>query len=289
MSRERLTITISKRLIQLLDEAIDGARIRNRSHAIEYFLGKSLAPKVTRAVILAGGEGLKMRPFTYEMPKCLIPARGKPILEHALDLLKKYEIRDIILTIGHLGNKVRDHFGDGSRFGVKITYADQGEGFRGTGGALKATSDLVGEKPFLLLYGDVLADINLNDLLDFHKSHGKIMTMALTSVEDSSIWGVVKLHGAQIRDFREKPRASQQLSRLINAGIYVVEPRVFDYLPHKNVFRLEKEVFPKLAAEDELCGYPFEGQWFDIGTPEIYARVIREWKGIKWNFQISMF
>lgn len=280
MSRERLTITINKRLIGLLDDFIDGEKIRNRSHAIEYLLSKMLAPKVSRAIILAGGQGLKMRPFTYEMPKCLIPVRGKPLLEHTLDLLKKYEIRDIVITIGHLGDKVRNHFGDGSRFGVKITYADQGEGFRGTGGALKVTRNLAG-RPFLLFYGDVLANIDLNDLIDFHKSHGKTMTMALTSVEDSSVWGVVQLHGSQIRDFVEKPKQSQKLSRLINAGIYVVEPKIFDYFPRKNIFRLEEDVFPKLAQSDELYGYPFEGQWFDIGTPEIYARVIREWKGIK--------
>ncbi|TSC52832.1 MAG: Nucleotidyl transferase [Parcubacteria group bacterium LiPW_72] len=280
MSRERLTITLSKRLIDLLDDFIDGEKIRNRSHAIEYLLSKMLAPKVSRAIILAGGQGLKMRPFTYEMPKCLIPVCGKPLLEHTLDLLKKYEIRDIVITIGHLGEKVRNHFGDGSRFGVKITYADQGEGFRGTGGALKVARNLV-ENPFLLFYGDVLANIDLNDLIDFHKSHGKTMTMALTSVEDSSVWGVVQLHGTQIRDFVEKPKQSQQLSRLINAGIYVVEPKIFDYFPRKNIFRLEEDVFPKLAQSDELYGYPFEGQWFDIGTPEIYARVIKEWKGIK--------
>ncbi|MDD5626938.1 MAG: sugar phosphate nucleotidyltransferase [Patescibacteria group bacterium] len=280
MSRERLTITINKRLIGLLDDFIDGEKIRNRSHAIEYLLSKTLAPKVSRAIILAGGQGLKMRPFTYEMPKCLIPVRGKPLLEHTLDLLKKYEIRDIVITIGHLGEKVRNHFGDGSRFGVKITYADQGEGFRGTGGALKVARNLAGH-PFLLFYGDVLANIDLNDLIDFHKSHGKTMTMALTSVEDSSVWGVVQLHGSQIRDFVEKPKQSQRLSRLINAGIYVVEPKIFDYFPGKNIFRLEEDVFPKLAQSDELYGYPFEGQWFDIGTPEIYARVIKEWNGIK--------
>lgn len=281
MSRERLTITISKRLIQLLDETIDGARIRNRSHAIEYLLSRTLVPRVSRAVILAGGQGLKMRPFTYEMPKCLIPIKGRPLLEHTIELLLRYEIRDIVLVIGHLGEKIRDHFGNGSRFGVKITYADQGEGFKGTGGALKVAKPLAGPKPFLLVYGDVLADMNLNDLIEFHKNHGKIMTMALTSVEDSSIWGVVQLHGTQIRDFTEKPKPSQRLSRLINAGIYVIEPRIFEFFPTKKTFRLEEEVFPKLAQQDELYGYPFEGQWFDIGTPEIYARVLKEWKGIK--------
>lgn len=281
MSKERLTITLNERLIDLLDNFIDGEKIRNRSHAIEYLLGKCLAPKISRAVILAGGEGLKMRPFTYEMPKCLIPIQGKPLLEHTLDLLKKYEIREIVLTVGRLGEKVRDHFGDGSRFGVKITYANQGEGFKGTGGALKVAHNLIGEYPFLLIYGDVLADINLNDLVDFHKTQNKVMTMALTSVEDSSAWGVVQLHGSEIRDFREKPKANERLSRLINAGIYVVEPKIFDYFPHKNTFRLEEEIFPKLAASNELYGYPFEGQWFDIGTPEIYGRVIKEWEGIK--------
>ena len=279
MSRKRITITINQSLINLLDETIDGAKIRNRSHAIEYLLSKSLLPQVAKAVILAGGRGLKMRPFTYEMPKSLISVKGRPILEHTIELLRENNIRDIVISIGYLGEKIRTYFGDGSRFGVKINYVEQGlNGEAGTGGALAAVRHLINDQAFIMMHGDVLADINLIDLMEFHRNQNKIATMALTTVKDSSPWGVVKLHGMEIKEFREKPKDNENLSRLINAGIYILEPNIFDYFPKRSKsFRLEKVVIPHLAEARQLAGFMFEGKWFDIGTPEIYERVIKEW------------
>src|SRR3990170_3729169 len=119
MDRERLTITLKKSILAKVDEIIDGTKIRNRSHAIETLISQSLTPKINTAVILSGGKGINMRPFTFEMPKGLFPVGGKPILEHLIQLLTQNNIRNLIFSIGHLGEKIEQYFADGQKFGVK--------------------------------------------------------------------------------------------------------------------------------------------------------------------------
>lgn len=275
MDRERLTITLKKSVLAQVDNLIDGVRLRNRSHAIEYLLTQNLSPKVSQAVLLAGGPGLKMRPFTYEMPKSLFPVAGKPLLEYSIELLRKYEIRDITVIISHLGEKIRDYLGNGKKYGVKINYAKE-EKPMGTGGALRQAEKFLNSGTFLVLHGDILADVNLSDLITFHNEQEAVATIGLTSVVDPSIYGIVKLHGAKIVDFIEKPKKGRQTSQLINSGIYVFEPEIFKYLPAKGASLLE-DVFPLLARDKKLAGFSFEGQWFDIGTPASYEKAIKEW------------
>lgn len=275
MTRRRLCITLKKELIEKIDETIDGLRIRTRSHAIEYLLSKALPPKIKRAFILAGGKGVRMRPLTYELPKMMLPISGRPILEHTFELLRNNEIREVLLLVGRLGDKIRAHFGDGSHFGVRITYLDE-EKPSGTAIPLRKAKELLNE-PFLLIYGDVLADINLKEMIDFHEENKALATMAITSVDQPGDWGVVGLRGNKILSFSEKPKKAA-LSHLINAGIFVLDPKVIDYIPKKSFSRLENDVFPRLAKEGKLFGYSFEGKWFDIGTPKTYERAIKEWK-----------
>ncbi|MBI4032083.1 nucleotidyltransferase family protein [Candidatus Berkelbacteria bacterium] len=277
MERERVTITIRRDLLSRVDHTIDGVRIRNRSHAIESLLTRSLGSELGTAVILAGGEGLQMRPFTYELPKSLIPIKNRPILEHIIAQLREHGIRRIILLIDYLGQKIEAHFGDGSRFGVEITYLRDTKP-RGTGGALRAVAPLVGEQPFFVLHGDVLTQINLSEMAKFHESQHRRATMALTSVADPSAYGAVRVSGTSIVDFLEKPQTDPGVSRLINAGIYVLDPAVLSLIPAKGTSYLEQDVFPKLVAQQELTGYVFEGLWFDISTPEVYERALKSWK-----------
>jgi len=277
MGRTRLTITIDSKVISQVDQQVDGVRIRNRSHAIEYLLSRSMMEKPKKAVILAGGKGIKMRPFTYETPKVLLPIHSRPILEHTIDLLRKNDIRDIVISLGHLGEKVSNYFGDGSKFGVKISYKDQGENLKGTGGATKITKDLVGKNTFIVIYGDVLVNIDLAEFFEFHQAQKKLGTIALTSAKNTSLYGVVNLRGGEILDFSEKPRLESS-SHLISAGIYIFEPEIFDFFPKESQFSLEKDVFPKLAGERKLAGWVFEGPWFDVGTPETFERAVKEWK-----------
>lgn len=274
MDRERLTITLGKSILSQIDNLIDGTRIRNRSHAIEYLITQGLSPKVDQVVILAGGRGLKMRPFTYEMPKGLFPVGGKPILDHLIELLRSFEIRNIILSIGYLGEKIKDHFGDGKKFGVKITYVTEDKP-AGTAGALRLAKKHLASSPFLVVHGDILIDINLQDLIVFHKEQGTVGTIALTSVVDPSSFGEVALHGAKITNFIEKPKKGKQISQLINSGLYLLEDDIFDYIPEKK--SLLENIFPRLAKRRQLAGFIFEGRWADIGTPASYEKAIKLW------------
>ncbi|MFA5022203.1 MAG: sugar phosphate nucleotidyltransferase [Patescibacteria group bacterium] len=277
MDRSRLTITLKKEILNQLDEYIDGSRIRNRSHAIEYVLSKYFAPKIKKAIILAGGQGLKMRPFTYEMPKAMIPVNNRPVLDYIIESLRRYDVRELIISIGHQGNKIKQYFGDGSKWGVKITYLEQGKLEIGTAAPLLQAKKLIGDQPFLVYYGDVLATIDLNDMVDFHLSNGALATMALTSVNRSADWGVVRVQGSHVYSFLEKPDQRKNLSNVINAGIYLFEPAIFNYLT-ESTKRLEKDVFPKLVEQRKLFGYLFAGQWYDVGNPEIYQQAVKEWK-----------
>lgn len=278
MPRTRLTITLKDSILELLDAIVDGGKIRNRSHAIEFLLSQTLVPKQTKVLILAGGQGVSFRPLTYEVPKALIPVAGKPLLEHTIERLRRFNLTDVTISLGHLGEKIKDHFGDGSRFGLKISYLQQLGKKPGTAQPVKEAQEKFGSGAFIILYGDVLADIDLIEFLDFHRSQkGAVVTMALAPVERVSMWGVTKVVGNKIVEFEEKPEMPKTHSHLINSGIYTVEPSIFKYL-NKDCIRLERDVFPRLANEGKMAAYPFDGAWYDVSTPEIYERVIKEWK-----------
>ncbi|MDP3964718.1 MAG: sugar phosphate nucleotidyltransferase [bacterium] len=273
--RSRLTITLRKDLLPQLDAIIDGEKIRNRSHAIEFILSQHLGPKIRQAVVLAGGQGVKMRPFTYELPKTMIPVKGKPILQHILEQIRGVGITNIHVVIGReLGEKITHHFGDGSKLGLNLTYHTE-KNPAGTAGALRTVKEAI-NGPFLLYYGDVLANIDLNELIRFHKDSGSMMSATLTATDKFSDYGVVKLKGNKVVDFVEKPTTNKYLG-LVNAGIFMVDPEVMDVLPDSTPASLEQDVLPKLAQRGMLAGYPFDGQWYDISTPEVYERVLKEW------------
>lgn len=276
MAKQRLTITLNENLLRRVDAAIDGAKIRNRSHAIEYLLSTSLISKSTKVLVLAGGEGVKFRPLTFELPKSLVPIKGKPLLEHTLDSLRAQGLLDVYISLGHLGHKIKEYFGDGKRLGLNIRYLEQRRKKPGTAQPLLEARDYFQDNPFLVIYGDVLSKLNLIDLLDFHNSHRGIATIALASVEKTSMWGVASIQGERIVNFVEKPRLTTK-SHLVNAGVYVLSPEVFKYIP-ENSSRLEKDLFPRLAIEGKLCAYPFEGVWYDVSTPKIYEQVIKQWQ-----------
>lgn len=271
--RQRLTITLRKELLRLLDQTIDGARIRNRSHAIEFLLTGALGGGITKAFIPAGGKGAKMRPFTYEMPKSMMPIKGKPLLEYTIKLLKEAGIKEVIIGVGFLGEKIKEYFADGSRWGIKIIYSEEAKSL-GTGGALKLAENFFKET-FLMIAGDTLIDINLHDFFEFHKSHEKIATMALVAASEPQRYGIARLRGDKIVSFEEKPRHKELFPQLVNAGAYILEPKIFGYLPSGS--SMIEDVFTRLAKEGELVGYSFEGKWFSVDTPEIYEKVIKEW------------
>ncbi len=280
--RTRITVTIRRDLLRSLDEMIDGEKLRNRSHALEYVLSKSFRSNSTQAVILASGRGVSLRPFTYEVPKPLIPVHGKPLLEYTIENLRTHGFQEIIITVSHLANKIQEYFGDGTRFGVRIKYIKE-KRLTGTAGALRSAAAYIKKSPFLLMYGDVLMDVDVTDLLESHQAMGgSWATLALSSVADPSAYGAVKMRGSRVVEFKEKPELKPGVSHLVFAGCAVVDKKVIGLIPkgegEKKRYALEKDVFPKLAERNVLSGYPFAGQWFDVSTPEIYDQVLKSWE-----------
>lgn len=275
MRRNRLTITLKETFTNDIDRLVDGEKIRNRSHAIEYILSQYFKPLINKAVILAGGKGEKLRPYTYELPKSLLPIKGKPILEHLIENLRKADIREIIICVGYLGEKIKEYFGDGNKIGVKIQYSKEQIPL-GTGGAIKKIHHFVKNESFLVLHGDILTNLNLKDLINFHKEQENVGTAALIQTNNPLPFGQFELHGTTIVGFYDKTKQGEEKSHLVNTGVYIFDNKIFDYFPkEKNVFMLEN-ILKQLILDKKLSGFVFEDQWFDIGTPESYGEAIKK-------------
>ncbi|MFP4112497.1 MAG: sugar phosphate nucleotidyltransferase [Candidatus Woesearchaeota archaeon] len=277
--KERLTVTIDKDIINIVDHYVDGIKVKNRSHAIEVLLKEALEDSIaSKALILAGGRGTRLRPITREIPKPLIPVHGKTLLEHIFDLLKKYHIRNVILSIGYLGDKIKEFFGDGSKFGMKIQYIEENEPM-GTAGPLRLARPFL-KGNFIVCNADELKDINVEDMMLFHKEHNAMATIALTTLSDTECFGVAEMQGDHILNFTEKPEPGTKRSNLVNAGFYIMNMSVIDMIPEGKSM-LETDIFPKIAGRGKLIGYPFTGQWYATDTHERYEYALDNWKDIK--------
>jgi len=274
--KERVTITLDKNLISQIDKRIDGVDIKNRSQEIELLLAEALGTHIpSKAVLLVGGRGTRLRPLTDKTPKGLLKVHEKSIIEHLFELLKKYGIRDVILSTGYLKENIKNYFEDGGNFGMTILYIEENEPL-GTAGPLKLAKKYLKDS-FIVSNGDELKDINIPRMFRLHKRKNALATIALTTVDEPSHYGVARLDGSRIIEFVEKP--SNPPSNLINAGFYILEPEVIDMIPN-GFSMLEKDVFPQLAKLGRLRGFPFAGQWFDIGNIERYGLAEKKWKGI---------
>jgi mannose-1-phosphate guanylyltransferase len=198
---------------------------------------------------------------------------NKPFLLHVLYYLKKHGIDDVILALYYLPEQVKGCFGSGRDFGVKLSYVVEDSPL-GTAGAVKNVEQHLGE-PFFVLNGDIFADSDLTAMMAFHREKGAKVTIALTPVADPTSYGLVETdeHGRVLR-FLEKPSWEQVTTNMINAGIYILEPEVIEYIPTQTHFMFERELFPVLLEQGEpLYGYPAYGYWIDIGTPERYLQL----------------
>ncbi|MEA3378384.1 MAG: nucleotidyltransferase family protein [Nanoarchaeota archaeon] len=275
--KERVTLTIESDIINNIDHSVDGYKIKNRSHAVELLLLRTMKKNtIKKGVILAGGKGTRFMPITQEIPKPMIPLQGKPIIQHTIDLFKKFGVEEIFLSIGYKADKFKEYFGDGSKFGVKIHYLEEKEPL-GTAGPLKLAKPYLNET-FIMCNADELKDIDLIDMHLFHKESKALATIALTTVSNPSHYGVAKMQGNRILEFIEKPLNPP--SNLINAGLYILEPEVIDMVP-EGYAMIEKQIFPAIAHNERLYGYHFMGQWFDTGNMERYEEALKEWKGFK--------
>ncbi|MFA5157982.1 MAG: nucleotidyltransferase family protein [Patescibacteria group bacterium] len=278
IEKEKLTVTIKKDLFKKIDGIIDGKKIRNRSHATEFLIESGLGiGKIKKAIILVGGEGTRLRPFTYEVPKVMLPIHGKPMVQHIIEQLQAHGVNEIILAARYKAEQIKDYFGDGKKFGLKIYYVIEKTPL-GTAGPLRLAKKFLNES-FYIVWGDILSHLDLTDFASFHREHGGLATVALTTVSDPSRYGVAMLNGNKVIGFIEKPKKENAPSNLINSGIAIMEPEIIDkYVPKTGKTMVEYDIYPKLAAEGKLYGYPFQGQWFDTGTHEAYEKAIKEWK-----------
>ena len=221
-----------------------------------------------KAIILAGGLGTRLRPLTDETPKPLLPIKGLPIIEHAILNLKKHGIEDIILSIGFRAEKIQKYFGDGSKWGVKISYCIEDQPL-GTGGALKKAAQGINET-FVAINGDNLADFDWASALKTHSDNKAKVTLQLFPVEDVTKFGIARLVDGKIVEFIEKPTVEQAPSNLNNAGGYVMEPEVLAVLP-EGFCMIERDCFEKLATTGVVYAHHHTGQWFPTDTIEKYT------------------
>jgi mannose-1-phosphate guanylyltransferase len=222
------------------------------------------------AVVLVGGRGTRLWPLTEHIPKPLLPLGGRPILAHTFDQLRRAGIRRVTLASGYLPTRIERHFGR-AYDGLAIEYRVEPQPL-GTAGAIRfAAEGLVGS--FLALNGDSLREADLSRLLAFHREAGALATILLTRVDDPSRYGLVRLEGGgRVAGFLEKPRKEEIDTHLINAGVYVLEPEVFDLIPAGKEVSIEREVFPVLAESKALFGVSLPGYWLDVGTPRSYLQ-----------------
>ena len=224
---------------------------------------------IDTALIVAGGLGTRLRPLTEFIPKPLLPIHGKPIIEHVIKSLKKHGVRNIVLSIGYKAEQVEKYFGDGTPWGVSISYVLETEPL-GTGGAVKLASKGM-NKPFFLVWGDNLMDVNFSRMEREFLSAGAPLIMALTPREDVEHFGVAKLDKNKIITFVEKPKREDAPSTLINAGAFIIDPTCLELLP-EGKSSLEKDCFEKLAPQGKIAAYIHQGQWFPTDTLEKYHR-----------------
>jgi mannose-1-phosphate guanylyltransferase len=226
-----------------------------------------------KAIILVGGEGLRLRPLTCNLPKPMVPIVNRPFLEHMVEHLKRHYIDEIILAICYLPDRIQQHFGDGSSFGVKLSYAVEQTPL-GTGGAVKNAEQFL-KDTFLVFNGDIFSDLDLTEMIKFHRAHEAKATIALTPVKDPTSYGVVELNSQnRVKAFIEKPSPERATSNLINAGTYVFEPEVLALIPSGVRSMLERGLFPDLVQRDiPFYGFNSQAYWLDIGKPDDYFKL----------------
>jgi len=236
-----------------------------------------------KVVMLVGGEGTRLRPLTCNTTKAMVPILNRPFLEHAIRYFKKHGIEEIILAMGYMPDPIQGYFGDGTQLGVRLTYIVE-ESPLGTGGAVKNAESFL-DRAFLVFNGDILTDIDLTAMIKRHQKIKPKVSIALTPVDNPTLYGVVETDAqGKVKRFVEKPAWNEVTSNMINAGIYLLEPEVLEYIPASTQCMFENYLFPLLLERGEpILSYPSDAYWIDIGTPEKYLRahhdLLKRWYG----------
>jgi mannose-1-phosphate guanylyltransferase len=226
-----------------------------------------------KAVVLVGGEATRLRPLTCNTPKIMVPVLNRPFFEHVVGYLKAHNITDIVLAVGKSPEQVQNYFGDGKKYGVRITYSTESYPL-GTAGAVKNAEDLLNDS-LIVFNGDTFTDIDLGGMMRLHRKNRAIASLALTPADDPTAYGVVETDSqGKVKHFVEKPSRDSVTTNMINAGIYILEPDILSYIAPGAFSMFEHDVFPRLLEKGlAIYGYPFKDYWIDIGTPDKYLKL----------------
>lgn len=226
-----------------------------------------------KALFLAGGRGTRLQPLTDNTPKPMVQIMNRPLLERTIIKLRECGITEIVISSCYKSRYIKDYFGDGGQFGIKIEYIVEDLPL-GTGGAIKNAESLI-DDTFLIFNADILSDIDIIKFVDFHKNSHAVASIAVTEVDNPSAYGAIEFNAdGYAVSFIEKPKPEEILSNFINAGIYIFEHEMFKEIPEHSVVSIEKEIFPKVLENGyKLAVYKDSSYWADIGTLEKYMQV----------------
>ena len=223
-----------------------------------------------KAIVLVGGQGSRLRPITYDVPKAMVPLRNRPFMGYMFDFLRAGGLSGVVLSLGYLPDPIKDYFDGQDLNGFSIDYAVEDRPL-GTAGGIKNAEGYLDGEPLVVVNGDVLTGANLRRAIEAHEASDSLATIVLTSVEDPTAYGLVEVdHDMLVRRFLEKPAADEVTTNLVNAGIYVMQPEVLDMIPAGREVSIEREIFPRLQAEGHLGAHVSSSYWRDIGTPRSY-------------------
>ncbi|NOR85222.1 hypothetical protein GQ473_03825 [archaeon] len=266
----RISLTLNEDIVNKIDNLTDGQEMKNRSDTIEKILIKHFEKqKLKQAIILCGGKGNNNT--KKDIPESMTLVQNIPILEHLILHLKKEGIEEIILAVGYKHETIINYFGNGQKFRININYMIENKP-QGTAGAILQAKDMI-TKTFLILNGDVISKIPIDDMLKMHRQTKTQATMALTTAENPQDYGVAQLRGNKIIGFVEKPEKTQAMTKLINAGTYIAEPSIFELItdmknnnPGKKL--MLENMFDIISKQGLLTGYVYDGNWFDINNKD---------------------
>ena len=262
----RISLTLNEDIVNKIDSITDGYEMKNRSDAIEKILNAYFnKQKLKQAIILCGGRGNKNQ--TQDIPESMTLVKKTPILEHLIQHLKNEGITEIILAVGYKHETIINYFGNGQKYEININYMIEKEP-QGTAGAILQAKDMI-PNTFLILNGDVISKIPIDDMLKMHRQTNSQATMAITTSENPQNYGVAQLRGNKITGFVEKPTKEDAMTKLINAGAYIAEPAIFELIadmknknPNKKL--MLEDMFDIISKQDLLAGYIYDGTWLDI-------------------------
>lgn len=225
---------------------------------------------MTKAVILAGGYGTRLRPLTFTTPKAMIPLVNKPVIDYILDYLAGHGLKEIVITTNYLREQTIDYLS--SRKDLKISYPEEPSPL-GTAGSVKNAGIT---ETMVIIQGDNITEIDIGKMMSFHKAHGGLVTIALLPVPNPSLYGIAEIeNGGMVMNFKEKPAPGECFSNLANTGLYIIEPEAMGFVPEGRAFDFSKDLFPKLVPKKEVFGCVVEGFWTDIGGLDGYMEATR--------------